>query len=203
MRYADNNLTNHQMTVANSNALLGLTHPTAAHFPYANYLNIWVVSNIGNGPGTVMGYAPTPLMASYPLDGVVMRSDVVGDNSTGANFSLGYNLQQGKVMVHEIGHYLNLYHIFQGGCAGANPSGSLTDACDLNGDFICDIEPCTTQNFNCILGTPNTSSQRNRSAACVVAPRAAERRCATRPVQRGNGGRHVSSHVLSISDGSG
>lgn len=156
MRYADNNLTNHQMTVANSNALLGLTHPTAAHFPYANYLNIWVVSNIGSGPGTVMGYAPTPLMASYPLDGVVMRSNVVGDNSTGANFNLGYNLQQGKVLVHEIGHYLNLYHIFQGGCAGANPSGSLTDACDLNGDFICDIEPCTTQNFNCILGTPNT-----------------------------------------------
>lgn len=156
MRYADNNLTNHQMTIAGANALLGLTHPSPSYFPFANYLNIWVVTSMGNGPGTVMGYAPTPLMNGYPLDGVVMRSDVVGDNSTGSTFNLGYNLQQGKVLCHEIGHYLNLYHIFQGGCAGANPAGSLTDACDLNGDFICDIEPCTTQNYNCLLGTPNT-----------------------------------------------
>lgn len=156
MRYGDNTLTNHQITNQSATALLGLTHPSATYFPFANYLNIWVVSAIGNGPGTTMGYAPTPIMNAYPLDGVVMRYDIIGDNSTGNNFPLGYGLQQGKVLTHEIGHYLNLYHIFQGGCAGANPAGSLTDACDLNGDFICDIEPCNTQNYNCNSPVPNT-----------------------------------------------
>lgn len=159
MRYPNTTLTNHQITNASANALLGLTHPTAAYFPFTKYLNIWVVSSIGSGgSGTTMGYAPTPIINGYPLDGVIMRSDVIGDNSTGNNFSLGYGLTQGKVMVHEVGHYLNLYHIFQGGCAGANAAGSSTDACDLNGDFICDIEPCTTQNYSCSNPIPNTCS---------------------------------------------
>lgn len=157
MRYADNTLTNHQMSAAGATSLVNLTHPTAAHFPFNNYLNVWVVSSIASGsPGTVMGYAPRPLMGSYPLDGVVMRSDVIGDNSTGATFALGYGLTMGKVLVHETGHYFNLYHIFEGGCAGANAAGAPTDACDLNGDMICDIEPCTTQNINCNQPIPNT-----------------------------------------------
>ena len=78
-----------------------------------------------------------------------MRTDIIGDNTTGNTFALGFGLDQGKILSHEIGHYLNLYHIFQGGCAGTNPAGATTDACDLNGDNICDIEPCTTQNYSC------------------------------------------------------
>ncbi len=159
MRYADNSLSNHQMSNTDAAALAGLTHPTGNHFPYDKYLNIWVVSSIGgSSSGIVMGYAPLPLMGSYPLDGVIMRSDVIGDNSTGNSFALGYALTQGKVLVHEVGHYLNLMHIFEGGCAGANAAGSATDPCDLNGDMICDIEPSTTQNINCNSPIPNTCS---------------------------------------------
>lgn len=156
MRYGNTSVSNHHISNASANALLSLTHPTSSHFPFGSYLNIWVVSSIGSGPGTTMGYAPTPLMSAFPLDGVVMRSDVVGDNTTGGTFALGYGLDQGKILVHEVGHYLNLYHIFQGGCSGLNASGSPTDACDLNGDFVCDTDPCTTQNFNCSLPVPNT-----------------------------------------------
>lgn len=156
MRYANSAASNHQINATSATNLLSLTHPSPAHFPFANYLNIWLVSTIGSGPGTTMGYAPTPLMAGYPLDGVVMRADVVGDNSTGSNFTLGFGLDQGKVLVHEVGHYLNLYHIFQNGCSGTNGPGASNDACDLNGDFVCDTEPCTTQNFNCSLPIPNT-----------------------------------------------
>ncbi|MCZ8286269.1 MAG: M43 family zinc metalloprotease, partial [Bacteroidia bacterium] len=159
MRYADNVLTNHQISNADATALKALTHPTANHFPFDKYLNIWLVSSIGgSSAGIVMGYAPRPLMASYPLDGVVMRSDIIGDNSTGNNYPLGYGLTQGKILVHEVGHYLNLMHIFEGGCAGANAAGSATDPCDLNGDMICDIEPSTTQNINCNSPVPNTCS---------------------------------------------
>lgn len=159
MRYADNTLTNHQMTNADATALAGLTHPTGAHFPYDKYLNIWVVSSIGGSTsGVVMGYAPRPLMGAYPIDGVIIRSDVIGDNSTGNTYNLGFGLTQGKVLVHETGHYFNLMHIFEGGCAGANAAGSITDACDLNGDMICDIEPSTTQNISCNAAVPNTCS---------------------------------------------
>ena len=159
MRYADNTLTDHHMNNADASALVGLTHPTAAHFPFDKYLNIWIVSSIDGGtPGVTMGYAPKPLMGAYPLDGVVMRGDIIGDNSTGNTFGLAYGLTQGKILVHEVGHYLNLMHIFEGGCAGANAAGSTNDPCDLNGDMICDIEPCTTQNINCNAPVPNTCS---------------------------------------------
>lgn len=159
MRYPDNTLTNHTISNASATALKALTHPSGSYFPENNYLNIWIVSSIGgSSAGTVMGYAPKPLMGSYPLDGVVMRSDIIGDNSTGNSFSLGYGLAQGKVLAHEIGHYLNLYHIFEGGCAGANAKTASTDQCDLNGDMICDIEPCTTQNISCAVAVPNTCS---------------------------------------------
>ena len=141
---------NHTIGNPGAQDLLNITHPTPAHFPFANYLNVWLVSTIGgNGGGTVMGYAPRPILNTYPLEGLVLRADICGDNSTGNSFSLGFGLTEGKVAAHEIGHYMNLYHIFQGGCAGMNGLGSTIDACDLNGDFICDTEPCTTTNVPC------------------------------------------------------
>lgn len=156
MRYGNTSASNHQINAASANALLSLTHPNNQYFPYNNYLNIWVVSAIGSGPGTTMGYAPTPLMPGYPLDGVVIRADVTGDNTAGGNFQLGFGLDQGKVLVHEVGHYLNLYHTFEGGCSGLNAQGAQTDACDMNGDYVCDTDPCTTQNYNCSQPVPNT-----------------------------------------------
>ncbi len=157
MRYANSALAQHDISTASATALTALTHPTPAHFPYSDYLNIWVVASIGpTGSSVTMGYAPNPLMGSFPLDGIVMRSDIIGDNSTGHSFNLGYSLTQGKILAHEVGHYLNLMHIFEGGCAGSNAAGSATDACDLNGDGICDTEPCTTQNISCSQPVPNT-----------------------------------------------
>ncbi|CAN5592588.1 hypothetical protein BH11BAC1_BH11BAC1_14490 [soil metagenome] len=151
VRYA-NSTGEYDHTIGNAGAqdLLNITHPTPAYFPFTDYMNVWLVSTIdGGGGGTVMGYSPKPIMAAYPLEGLVMRADICGDNSTGNTFALGFGLTEGKVACHEIGHYLNLYHIFQGGCAGLNAAGSAVDACDLNGDFICDIEPCTTTNVPC------------------------------------------------------
>jgi gliding motility-associated-like protein len=139
---------NHLISVSSANQLLSITHPTHNYFPFDKYLNIWLVKNIDGG-NNVMGYAPRPLMGNYPLDGIVLRADIFGDNSTGENFPLGFNLMEGKILSHEMGHYLNLYHIFQGGCSGANGVGAAIDACDLYGDYICDIKPCTTQNVFC------------------------------------------------------
>ncbi len=156
MRYADKTgAYNHTITVASANDLLAITHPGKAYFPFDKYLNIWLVKTIDGG-NNVMGYAPRPLMGIYPIDGIVLRADIFGDNTTGGNFALGFNLMEGKILAHEMGHYLNLYHIFQGGCAGTNGPGAAIDACDLNGDYICDIKPCTTQNILCSSGNYST-----------------------------------------------
>lgn len=156
MRYDDNSgAYNHKMNVMSANQLLAVTHSSQNNFPFDKYLNIWLVKTIDGGDH-VMGYAPEPLMGGYPLDGIVFRADVFGDNTTGGNYDLKFGLTQGKILAHEVGHYFNLYHIFQGGCAGTNPKGSTVDACDLNGDYICDIKPTTTQNVLCSTGPYNT-----------------------------------------------
>jgi gliding motility-associated-like protein len=156
MRYEDNTgAYNHLISETSAKKLLGVTHPIQNDFPFDRYLNIWLVKSIDGGD-FVMGYAPRPLMGNYPLDGIVMRADIFGDNSAGGNYNLNFYLTQGKILAHEMGHYFDLYHIFQGGCAGMNAAGAATDACDLNGDYICDIEPATTQNVICSFGIPNT-----------------------------------------------
>ncbi len=155
-RYADaSGAYNHYISASSAQQLLHITHPNIQSFPFDKFFNIWLVSTIDGG-NNVMGYAPRPIMPSYLLDGVVIRADIFGDNTTGGNYNLGFGLSQGKVLAHEVGHYFNLFHIFQGGCSGMNAAGSATDACDLNGDMICDIEPATTQNIFCNTDIPNT-----------------------------------------------
>ncbi|MDR6968378.1 hypothetical protein J2X31_002401 [Flavobacterium arsenatis] len=87
---------------------------------------------LNNQPSSVAGYSPFPLTPSV-LDGVVMRYDVFGSNTdcTGC-YALLPNYNMGKVLIHELGHYFNLYHTFQGACSG---SGS---DCETAGDKVCD-----------------------------------------------------------------
>lgn len=65
------------------------------------YLNIWVC-NLGDG---LLGYSTFP-GAAADKDGVVIRSDVFGKSN---NNSL-YN--KGRTATHEIGHWLNLKHLW-------------------------------------------------------------------------------------------
>lgn len=65
------------------------------------YLNIWVC-NLGDG---LLGYSTFP-GAAADKDGVVIRTDVFG---TGNNNSV-YN--KGRTATHEIGHWLNLKHLW-------------------------------------------------------------------------------------------
>ncbi|MFK7783982.1 MAG: T9SS type A sorting domain-containing protein [Crocinitomicaceae bacterium] len=174
MRYEDispNSMyADHQITHQSAYSLLSLTHPNPSTFPFENYLNIWVVNSI-NSPALVQGYAPLPIMPEigingYPLDGVVVRSDVFGDNANPA-YCQCFNLAStpvdrtlGKVTVHEVGHYLRLYHTFHQGCTGGQQSGaSGSGDCELFGDFVCDTPPCTqppTANAYCSSGQVNS-----------------------------------------------
>ncbi|CUA66711.1 Extracellular metalloprotease 1 [Rhizoctonia solani] len=98
----------------------------------ADTLNIYSVGFQG-GPGKgLLGYATMPF--SYDEnpkdDGVVIQWSTVPGGS-----NADYN--QGKTLTHELGHWLGLYHTFQG------------DSCSGGGDFIDDTPPELTPTFGC------------------------------------------------------
>lgn len=100
------------------------------------YLNIWIVNEItslSSGPG-VAGYAYLPSSHGGPEDGIVNEARYFGTNA-----------DDSKVIIHEAGHYLGLYHTFEGGCTNNN--------CLTDGDRVCDTPPDqSTAAVNC--GTP-------------------------------------------------
>ena len=104
------------------------------------YLNIWVVKEIkSSGTGTILGYAQFPGQRAS-TDGIVMIHDRVGTIGTASSSSSG----KGRTLTHEIGHWLGLYHPFQGGCFGG-------------GDRVDDTPPVLEASYGCTSGqNPNT-----------------------------------------------
>lgn len=119
---------------------------TLIRWDYRKYLNIWVVKNIvrdAEAGSRVLGYATLPAFTNSTSDGIVVLSDYVGNSGTASG-----NGNKGRVMVHEAGHWLGLYHPFQGGCGGN---------CSNSGDYVCDTPPVTSPSFGCPT-TNNTCS---------------------------------------------
>jgi hypothetical protein len=102
-----------------------------------NYLNIYT-----NSAGGYLGYVPDlPQggIVGQNLDRVVVAYDAVG------YVSGAYGL--GRTATHEVGHYLGLYHTFDGGC------GSSSN-CYGTGDLICDTNSQSSPTYGC----PGSSS---------------------------------------------
>ena len=80
-----------------------------------DYFNVWVVMDIDDEgeQGIILGYAQFPGFGSEATDGVVVRADYTGSIGTGAS-----NGSRGRTLTHEAGHWLGLFHTFQGGCTG-------------------------------------------------------------------------------------
>lgn len=104
------------------------------------YVNIYTNTAGGN-----LGYAYFPQShAGTWKDGIVLWHLFVGGRNNGAGV---YN--QGRTLVHEMGHYLGLNHTFEEGCTNTYSSG----------DLIVDTNAEATANYGCSpvtsCGTPD------------------------------------------------
>lgn len=102
-----------------------------SYWDNTRYLNIYLVKSI-NGSSGVLGYSSFP-GGPPDEDGIVVRHNYFGRIGTAAS-SLG------RTSTHEIGHWLGLYHTFNGGCG--------VDTCS-DGDYVCDTPPAANPNFGC------------------------------------------------------
>ena len=106
----------------------------------SQYLNMWVC-NIGGG---ILGYAQFP-GGSASTDGVVIGPNYFGSSDKGSGFYLSSPFHLGRTTTHEVGHFLNLRHIWgDGGCS--------VD------DFVSDTPTSDAANYGCATGHVSCST---------------------------------------------
>ena len=93
----------------------------------------------------IIGISTFPFTAfETSYDGVAVDYSMIG--------SVINTPSHGNVLAHETGHYLGLYHTFEGGCSDPNEDG-----CYSSGDLLCDTNPeanppgqqCSSESFSC------------------------------------------------------
>jgi hypothetical protein len=92
------------------------------------YLNIWVC-NLGNG---MLGYAQFPGGGAFDTDGVVIGYKFFGTEGT-----VVAPFDKGRTCTHEVGHWLNLKHIW-----GDGP-------CEVD-DHVRDTPPANDAHYGCV-----------------------------------------------------
>ncbi len=117
-------------------------------FPRTDYLNIFLVNTIcsedttGASSECYAGISPLAFSHGEWWDVVMIRDYY-------------WNAQEDRInrVVHELGHYLHLYHTFEGGC--------LNDDCLLQGDQVCDTPPANSESANCERNSCTTDANEN------------------------------------------
>lgn len=109
-----------------------------SRWPNNKYFNVWVVETISTTQvgGVVLGRSQFP-GGSNTTDGVLLKATVTGNTTTFSNY--------GRTLTHEIGHSLNLRHIWGDATCG--------------NDFVADTPPHNGANSGC----PN-----NKVSTCVT-----------------------------------
>jgi hypothetical protein len=144
------------------------------------YLNLWV----GTLGGGLLGYAQFPGTGLAATDGVVILNTAFGTTGTAAA-----PFNKGRTATHEVGHWLNLYHIWgddSGACTGTDnvsdtpnqagenygvPTYPKTDACTATApgvmfmNYMDYVDDAAMYMF--------TTGQKTRVQAALAGPRAA------------------------------
>ena len=107
-------------------------------WPRSSYLNIWVVTEIDDNGGVAgtQGYAYQPL--NSVLDGVTIVHSAVGTIG-----SVKSSTNHGKILTHEVGHFLGLFHTYH-----QTSTCSSETSCSTQGDLVCDT-PTTIYASSC------------------------------------------------------
>ena len=99
-------------------------HPTfwqGANWDETQYLNIYIFSGGFMWGVSLGGFSTFPTSHGTPGDGFAIT-----------HYTLT-NPTSGSIIAHEAGHYLGLYHTFNGGCTNQD--------CQVDGDRVCDTPP--------------------------------------------------------------
>lgn len=129
-----NGITRHN--IVTTTAVFDATVKPVTVWDATKYLNIWTTQLNNN----ILGYATFPGMGPINQDGVVLDFRVVG--KAPANPFNASSDTLGKTAVHEVGHWLGLFHTFQDSCKGLTPA-----TCSTEGDRVCDTPPSKEANF--------------------------------------------------------
>jgi hypothetical protein len=112
-------------------------------WPSGDYLNMWIVGGLTTNAGqTILGYAQFPGSGSAATDGVVMAGKFFGTTGTAQAPFDG-----GRTTTHEVGHWLNLRHIWGDG------NGSCAS------DFVSDTPESDNPNYGCATGHVSCGSE--------------------------------------------
>ncbi len=106
------------------------------------YLNIWIVPRLCVAPNGVPPCDPNKCggvagYAYFPSASTSVYGAVIGERYF---WGSGITSRSTRTTVHELGHNLNLYHPFEGGCGSSS--------CTSSGDRVCDTPPTSGQNFS-------------------------------------------------------
>jgi len=110
----------------------------------SRYLNIWVVRSFTPSTAEIAGMARFPEMATWETDGIVVRHSNLGNTGTASGNVI-------NTLVHELGHYLGLYHVWgkdfleagDSPCYNCDSGGSIA-----TGDMVCDTNPCCRELYS-------------------------------------------------------
>ena len=106
------------------------------------YLNVWLVEELRESDQTIIqGWTPYPqFLNTFPeYDGVMLFHRAWGSIGSAEGFE---KTDEGKIAVHEVGHWLGLLHTFDGGC-------DYNWNCNTEGDCCCDTPPQSAPFYKC------------------------------------------------------
>jgi hypothetical protein len=136
----DANYMQYGVSVEGSNGMSQEALTKMSYWNNTKYLNIWLVTKVGNNAFNGYAYYPTGSRTIY--DGVIINSKV---------------LARPRILAHEIGHSFSLFHTFEGSTVNAC---AVNNNCEQDGDRVCDTDPALAYTEGCYTTYINPCTQR-------------------------------------------